>query len=182
MKWYKLTAFVFITALVLYLIWIFFYKMVNKSDLSNKNVQAFLRTIRFAEGTNGPNGYRTMYTGKLFTDLSKHPNINNCATSNGKQLCSTAAGAYQFLFRTWEDLRKKLNLKDFSPESQDLAALQLIYERGALPLVKEGKFAEAVAKVRNIWASLPGAGYGQPEKQLADLANIYQKNGGTFTA
>lgn len=51
---------------------------------TNKNVEAFLFTIRRAEGTAGVNGYRTMFTGKLFDDYSKHPNIKNSA--NGYSL------------------------------------------------------------------------------------------------
>lgn len=150
-------------------------------DLADKNVQAFLKTIRYAEGTLGENGYRTMYTGKTFTSFADHPRTVNCATSNGRQLCSSAAGAYQFLTRTWDELKSRLNLKDFSPQNQDLAAVQLIIDRRALADVKAGRFTTAIGKVRNIWASLPGAGYGQPEKQMTTLINIYKQQGGNIT-
>ena len=57
---------------------------------------------------------------------------------------------------------KQLGLKDFSPKSQDAVALQQIKERGALPMIDRGDIRQAIDRCgRNIWASLPGAGYGQ---------------------
>ena len=52
-------------------------------------------------------------------------------------------------------------LKDFSPKSQDAVALQQIKERGALPMIDRGDIRQAIDCCSNIWASLPGAGYGQ---------------------
>ena len=52
----------------------------------------------------------------------------------------------------------------FSPEkSQDAVALQQIKERGALPMIDRGDIRQAIDRCSNIWASLPGAGYGQFE-------------------
>ena len=59
--------------------------------------------------------------------------------------------------------RKQLGLKDFSPKSQDAVALQQIKERGALPMIDRGDIRQAIDRCSNIWASLPGAGYGQFE-------------------
>ena len=57
--------------------------------------------------------------------------------------------------------RKQLGLKDFSPKSQvDAVALQQIKERGALPMIDRGDIRQAIDRCSNIWASLPGAGYG----------------------
>ena len=64
--------------------------------------------------------------------------------------------------------RKQLGLKDFSPKSQDAVALQQIKERGALPMIDRGDIRQAIDRCSNIWASLPGAGYGQFEHVLAD--------------
>lgn len=150
-----------------------------KDVIGDKNVQAFLQVIRYAEGTNGPNGYRTMFTGKLFDNgFAAHPNINNCAGS----LCSTAAGAYQFLTSTWSYLRVRLQLNDFSPANQDLAAIELIREKGALEDVIAGRFEQAIAKCNKTWASLPGSPYGQPVKTIAELKGKYLSNGGALTA
>ena len=44
--------------------------------------------------------------------------------------------------------------------------------------VISGNFVAAVHKVKNIWASLPGAGYGQHEQKLDTLAAMFVKKGG----
>ena len=69
-------------------------------------------------------------------------------------------------------------LPDFSPSSQDAIAIQQIQERRALPDIEAGRFAIAVIKVCNIWASMPGAGYGQRENTLKQLQFAYLKEGG----
>ena len=38
-----------------------------------------------------------------------------------------------------------------------------IQERGALPMIDRGDIRQAIDRCSNIWASLPGAGYGQFE-------------------
>ena len=59
--------------------------------------------------------------------------------------------------------------KDFSPKSQDAVALQQIKERGALPMIDRGDIRQAIDRCSNIWASLPGAGYGQFEHKADSL-------------
>ena len=73
-------------------------------------------------------------------------------------------------------------LRDFSPISQDRYALQQLREHGALPYIDAGRFELAVVKCANVWASLPGAGYGQHENQLAHLQAAYEAAGGTVSA
>ena len=51
--------------------------------------------------------------------------------------------------------------ESYSPKSQDAVALQQIKERGALPMIDRGDIRQAIDRCSNIWASLPGAGYGQ---------------------
>ena len=91
---------------------------------------------------------------------------------------TTAAGRYQLLRRYYDAYKKTLGLKDFSPLSQDLIALQQIRERRALPLIQDGKIEEAIKTVGKTWASLPGAGYGQHEHKMADLLAMYRRAGG----
>lgn len=143
-----------------------------------QNVQAFLRTIRVAEGTAGGNGYSMLFGGDTFSGFADHPRVLVTRTSNGKPITSSAAGAYQILRRTWDGVRAKLGLPDFSPASQDRAAVELIRQRGALADVRAGRFADAINKCRKEWASLPGAGYGQPEKNVGDLFTAYINAGG----
>lgn len=146
----------------------------QSESLKNPNIKAFLDTIAQAEGTAGPDGYRTLFAGETFSDYSTHPDEVKCAYSNGQRLCSSAAGRYQFLKPTFDRLQKKLSLPDFSPQSQDLAAIELIREEGALEDVKAGNIREALTKVSAIWVHIEGAGYGQPEHSLDKLQAIYQ--------
>ncbi len=97
-------------------------------------------------------------------------------------ITSTAAGAYQILFGTWQELQSKLKLPDFSPASQDRAAIELIKRRKALEDVLAGRFAQAILKCRKEWASLPGAGYGQNEKKPTTLLAVYKMAGGNIAA
>lgn len=80
----------------------------------------FLDTISSAEGTGG--GYNIIVGGKKFSDYSMHPNVVGFVGPEGP---STAAGKYQITKQTWDEYSKKLNLTDFSPASQDIAAFDL---------------------------------------------------------
>ena len=139
-----------------------------------KNLKAFLIMIQYSEGTYGKDGYRMLYGGSYFNDLSKHPNTP--ITKWG--ITSTAAGAYQILNKTWNEIQAKLKLPDFSPLSQDKAAIELIRRRKALEDVMAGRFAQAIEKCKKEWASLPGAGYGQNEKNAKSLIAVYKMAGG----
>ncbi len=162
-------------------------------DGGQQNLEAFLWAIRHAEGTAGPDGYRTMFGGALFDGWADHPRRAVQFTDRaGRRLWTSAAGAYQFMavspteggrttaVNTWDRLKYKLALPDFSPASQDRAAVALIDEAGALMDVRAGRFAVAVDKVRRIWASLPGAGYQQGERSLAWLQEKYEESGGNI--
>jgi lysozyme len=81
-----------------------------------------------------------MFTGKLFDGFERHPAQINCNAS--RTLCSDAAGRYQFLKETWNGL----NMPDFTPVSQDRAAIKLVKGRGALQDVRAGRFDAAVTK------------------------------------
>lgn len=159
------------------------------SGRARANERAFLDMIAYAEGTSGNNGYRMLYNDgpggqpAYFLSYADHPRLRmQFKDLTGKVMYTTAAGRYQFLARTWDELRAKLSLKDFGPASQDRAALELIRQRGALADVRAGRVAVAVAKVAPIWASMPGAGYSQPERKLASLTAAYQSAGGTMEA
>ncbi|HEX7890293.1 MAG TPA: glycoside hydrolase family 104 protein [Ramlibacter sp.] len=155
------------------------------------NVAAFLSMIRFAEGTAGPDGYRTLFGGRLFSGFDDHPRIAvQFRDQAGRTLWTTAAGGYQAMavsplpsggstrVNTWDRIKAKLQLPDFSPASQDAFAIELIRERGALGDVIAGRIASAVRKCAAEWASLPGAGYAQPERKLSQLLAAYQGAGG----
>lgn len=155
------------------------------------NRKAFLDMLAVSEGTCAAkhpltqnDGYDVIVTGssgpEIFTDFSQHPFVGRKPKHISGKLYSTASGRYQFMRVHWEHYRDQLGLPDFGPEAQDTLALQLIRERAALPLIDGGRFDLAVAKVRNIWASLPGAGYGQPEHGIEKLRTAYLNAGGVL--
>lgn len=151
------------------------------------NVRAFLDTIAWAEGTDRPEiqrsnmrGYDVQVGGALVLDLTKHPGTV-VRVQHGKMVIhSSACGRYQFLHRIWKTLAKRLGLKDFGPESQDRACIELLRECGALPLIVKGEFVQAVKAACRIWASLPGAGYKQHEQRMDKLVKVYVQKGGTL--
>jgi len=85
------------------------------------------------------------------------------------------------MLKDWPHYKALLKLPDFSPISQDLLALQHIRECRALPDVLAGRIETAISKCRNIWASLPGAGYGQREHRLEGLLKQYRLAGGVMS-
>lgn len=144
---------------------------------NDPSIHAFLDTLSYAEGTfNNSESYRMHYTGKLFNNFEDHPRQIICANADGKTLCSTAAGRYQLLSKTWDKVAPKISAQDFSPRNQDRAAIQLLIDNNALDSIKMGKFAEAVEKVNKIWASLPGSPYGQPTFSYEELIEVYRNS------
>ena len=148
-----------------------------------KNEQALLDTIAYAElGKQllelSDNGYNIL-VGSIppnrmlyLQSYSDHPRIL-------VQSCnSTAAGRYQILMRIFDYYKKSLGLKDFSPDSQDRIAMQLLKECRSLEEINKGNFEEAVRRAKSRWASLPGAGYGQFEHKMEVLKNYYIISGG----
>lgn len=155
---------------------------ISAADAGGANVLAFLDMLAWSEGTDHPNqrsendGYDVIVGGGLFSDYADHPRRLIALPRLG--IKSTAAGRYQLLSRYWDAYRKQLGLRDFGPTSQDRVALQQIRERRALADIKAGRIEQAIAKCRNIWASLPGAGYGQHEHRLDALLATYCAAGG----
>ena len=56
-------------------------------------------------------------------------------------------------------------------------ALQQIKERGALPMIDRGDIRQAIDRCSNIWASLPGAGYGRSDTRLTIPDGEIQRSG-----
>lgn len=159
----------------------------------SRNALAFLDMLAWSEGTSTSpatalDGYDVIVTGidmtpEIFTDFSDHPFAKGRRSKviNSKGLTSNASGRYQQMLKYWPYYRTLLALPDFSPISQDLLALQHIRECRALPDVHAGRVQTAIAKCRNIWASMPGAGYGQREHRFGDLIQQYRFAGGALS-
>jgi muramidase (phage lysozyme) len=143
--------------------------------LCDPKVQAFLDTIAYAEGTFNDMGYRTQFTYKYFSDLSGHPSQVLCSQYKGKPLCSTAAGRYQFLKKTWDLLAPQIKAHNFGPLNQDLAALALLEQHNAIPLILGNEIIKALAAVKEVWASLPDSPYKQPTMNALTLQKIYNQ-------
>ena len=130
----------------------------------NNQRQAFLDMLAWSEGTdNGRqktrnHGYDVIVGVKLFINYSDHPRKLVTLNQNSNQQAPDASscplvGCPQ----------TRLGLKDFSPKSQDAVALQQIKERGRFTMIDRVDIRQAIDRCSNIWASLPGAGYGQFE-------------------
>lgn len=147
-----------------------------RSALEIANVKAFLRVIRAGESSQDDDAYRMIVGGGLIDSFADHP--RKLVWIESLKLNSTAAGAYQFLSRTWNGCAKALGLHDFLPASQDLAAVYLISGRGALADVLAGRIDAAIKKCALEWASLPGSPYGQPTRTMAQALATYAEWGG----
>ena len=134
--------------------------------------RALLDTIAYAEGTrgHGKDGYNVTFAYRYFDSCEVHPNIKVCSGS----YCSTAAGRYQFLRKTWDGL----SIENFWPESQERGALELIRRRGVtLPdaAMTATQFANALDKLSYEWASLPPGRYGQSHFSMDEVRTEYCK-------
>ena len=150
--------------------------MAKQNDLrallNSPNARQMLDYIASAEGTKGKglDGYNVEFGGGLLQDLSKHPErLHEFTQTDGTKNQTSAAGRYQFLAKTAQGLSKQLGLKDFGPEAQDLMALELIRQKGALPDVLAGNYEGAINKLGSVWASLPSSPYAQPKKSMEEI-------------
>lgn len=155
------------------------------SLLSRPDIRLFLEVIQEAEGGE-PN---LMVGGCRAKDLSQHPGLSlprRCffpVKINGHWRYSTASGSYQITLTNWRRIATFLGLRDFSVNSQMLAALELIRsggpksQAGFLNLV-QGHLNSALCQTTQPWASsscstLPG----HPKKNFAHLAEkLRQRN------
>ena len=158
---------------------------ITEQQAGGRNVQAFLDMLAYSEGTdNGrqptkDDGYDVLVGGQLFSGYAHHPNR---LVRLSPTLSSTAAGRYQILYRFWRIYQPRLGLPDFSAISQDLYAINQLKEQGSYGRIQAGDFEKAVLRVKNIWASLPGAGYGQHEQKMDVLREVYLRAGGKLGA
>ena len=158
-----------------------------------ENVSAFLHMLQSSEhvyprDVENQAAYSTFYGGSTFSNFADHP-VNTrekvgvrlsdaqCRASGFKPGCvSTAAGAYQFIKPTWDRIRSiSPRLPDFSPASQDAAAVRLLNQIGALTLIEIGDIEGAVAKASKTWASLPGSTAQQNPRQLAFIIDRFNE-------
>jgi muramidase (phage lysozyme) len=139
---------------------------------------ALHQAIAFAEGTRGrgEDGYNVIYSYQYVSNCDRHPNRVVCSG-----ICSSAAGRYQFLNTTWNDLRTS-GISAFNPEHQERASAVLIRRRGvtvpAGRAMNSTEFTNAMNALSWEWASLPPGRYGQPVKTLSEMRSDYCRNAG----
>lgn len=133
----------------------------NESMTAYNNARsALLDTIA---GTESP-GYNVMYGGSTFTDFTDHPRVaHEITVGPNAGLTSTAAGKYQFLSSTWDRVAAELGLTDFTPASQDKAALHLAAQdykaatgRNLDADLAAGNIGNIAKGLSGTWTSLPG--------------------------
>ncbi|MDL2267205.1 glycoside hydrolase family 104 protein [Desulfovibrio sp. OttesenSCG-928-G15] len=147
-------------------------KAAVETYADHPNVRAFLNVIAKAEGTHGrgDNGYNISFGGSTFQGYGRHPNVSRqFKQTDGKTNSTTAAGRYQFLKGTYDEAGKVMGLDDFSPRSQDKAAVYLIAKRGALEDVVSGNAEAALKKLGKEWASLPSSPYAQKTRSTKEV-------------
>lgn len=168
-------------------------EFVAVSD-ADARLRAFLFMIRRAEHsgwTADADTYRTFFGGARFTNLSDHPVITGemrgvplsdamCRNAGrGPGCVSTAAGAYQIIRPTWDNVRKAgawgPRLPDFSPASQDEAARRLLLTSGALSRLESGDLEGAITRAGREWASLPGSTAQQNPKPMRDAVAFFNQ-------
>jgi murein DD-endopeptidase MepM/ murein hydrolase activator NlpD/muramidase (phage lysozyme) len=132
------------------------------SYLSNPNVNAFLDAIANAEGLEGRpgGGYDLGFGYRKISSLAEHPYVGRELTPEG---VSSASGRFQFMGHTWGDMKRALGLQDFSPVSQQVAALKQLEQAGVLEKVASGRVdSNVLSNIAGIWASIEkSAGGGQ---------------------
>ncbi|MEI7407905.1 glycoside hydrolase family 104 protein [Pectobacterium aroidearum] len=144
--------------------------------LNNPNARSYLDAISRAEGTSGymNSGYHTMFGGGQIASLSDHPRqLKDFQQTDGTWNKTSAAGRYQFTQKSWDEAAAALGLNDFSPQSQDMAALWLIQRAGQLDNVLNGDFMTATNNLGGVWASLPSSPYAQPKRSQAEMESYY---------
>jgi len=143
-----------------------------------------LRMLKYGEGTKiyGGDPYRVIYGGQQYKGpLDKHPRI--LVDKGGYK--SDATGPYQIQSTTWDEAKNALGLEDFSPLSQDRAAIYLAarklrqFDQSFPELTATGMTPLHMENLADVWASLPNregkSWYNQPVKPYDELLGVYNQ-------
>lgn len=151
-------------------------------------IRALMRTISASE-SNVDRPYEVIYGGEYLEDLSRHPdrcvrivagpNLNNC---------TTAAGRYQFITTTWEEMAQRYHPDpsgfwvwksySFEPKFQDEVVYawltdEYAWDADIAELLRQGRLDEVLYLLSGTWTSL---GYGIETNSMSGyLPEIYQQ-------
>lgn len=154
----------------------------------NPYIRALMRTISASE-SNYVRPYHVLYGGLVLSDLSRHPDkcVPIVAGPNVGQ-CTTAAGRYQILTPTWEQIagwyhpqatpsRSKKSY-NFQPEYQDKVIYEwlldeVFWEIDIAQKLENGELEEILDLLSGTWTSL---GYGIEDNVMSDrLPEVYHE-------
>lgn len=154
----------------------------NMEYLRDSNVKAFIGAIAAAEGGDYDlkfGGVKGRKNDKWqFSDYSTHPGVG----ADGK---TTAAGMYQINKSTWKEMGARMGLSDFSPETQDLLAVEILRSSHVIDSIAEGDVDGALKAASRRWAALPQGPaqtgrYDQPYMKYDEFVATYKKLGGSL--
>lgn len=151
-------------------------------------IRALMRTISASE-SNYSQPYHVLYGGEYVSDLSRHPNrCVRITVGPNKGNCSTAAGRYQFLNKTWVKMAQRYHPQptglllwksySFEPEYQDRVVYAWLSDRqfwkaDLAQMLRQGKVRQVLRMLSGTWTSL---GYGIETNSMSrHLPEIYEK-------
>jgi muramidase (phage lysozyme) len=155
---------------------------------AHPNVAAFLRVMREGESAQDDRAYTMLVYGGHFSDFSDHPRQHFDIKTHQyvadwrnapPNSTTSAAGVGQIVETTWNGLQKKYGFRDFTPATQELACVALMYEREAIDPLLAGDLDTAITRCRQEWTSLPGAAENH-RVSLAKAHFIYEQYGGKY--
>lgn len=151
-------------------------------------LRALMRTISASE-SNVERPYHVIYGGKYVNNLRNHP--DHCVTivsGPNKGNCSTAAGRYQMLSSTWEEMAQRYHPApstlqfwqpySFEPKYQDEVVHAWLadtnyWRTDISQLLRQGQLKKVLKLLSGTWTSL---GYGiETNSMSASLPRLYQK-------
>ena len=148
----------------------------------NNQRKAFLDMLAWSEGTD--NGRQENQKSWLWRHCRRRAiywllrSPRKLVTLNPK-LKSTAPNATSFFPVGGMLYRKQFGLKDFSPEVRTLWHCSRLRSVALYLWLIVVDIRQAIDRCSNIWASLPGAGYGQFEHKADSLIANSKEAGGT---
>lgn len=154
----------------------------NRVYLKQPNVRAFLRALCYCLG-GGVDFLDGAIRGRRndpwrFTDFSTHPGPGH----DGR---STAAGLYRITREAWQEVGARMDLSDFSADTQELIAVEMLRQLGVLGKIQAGDIDATLSLAGAAWPGLPkapasGARFAAPDAAYQGFLQKYGECGGSL--
>ena len=161
-----------------------------QAALKDPWVRAYLATIRHNEGTDrGGRGYATYFRyfdyGESPAESLRTHHTHYVPLSNGKY--SSASGAYQIINKTYQGLQQQFSREgvfkrmgerpdSWSPEVQDMMAVELLRQNGTLPLLLAHN-PSAIIEHKGQYKTWASWGAKSPQSTVAAFNHFLQQEG-----